>query len=104
MADLPMADRHETVLPPPPDDAREALAGALAADADTQLTALSAVVADHPTLVAGGPSSPPADANRSSATPTPGSATTAASTRCAPHGWGGRGFVRWSQPARTGRS
>ncbi len=34
MADLPLADRHDTVLPPAPDEAREALAHALAADSD----------------------------------------------------------------------
>lgn len=98
MADLPMADRHETVLPPPPDEAREALSGALATDGDTQLTALSAVVADHPTLIAGW-----AELAARGREPI----ERYAYARVGYHrgldalranGWGGRGFVRWSNP------
>lgn len=94
-----MADRHETVLPPPSDDAREALAGALATDADTQLAALSAVVADHPTLVAGW-----AELAARGREPI----ERYAYARVGYHrgldalranGWGGRGFVRWSNPS-----
>jgi hypothetical protein len=93
-----MADRHETVLPPPPDDAREALAGALATDVEVQLTALSAVVADHPTLIGGW-----AELAARGREPI----ERYAYARVGYHrgldalranGWGGRGFVRWSNP------
>jgi hypothetical protein len=53
VAELPMADRHETILPPAPSEAREALAHALAADAEARKAAVSAVVADHPSFVEG---------------------------------------------------
>jgi hypothetical protein len=93
-----MADRHETVLPPPTDDAREALAGALATDVEVQLTALSAVVADHPTLIGGW-----AELAARGREPI----ERYAYARVGYHrgldalranGWGGRGFVRWSEP------
>lgn len=53
MPDLPMADRHDTVLPAAPEEAREALAHALAVDPDARKSAISAVVADHPTFIDG---------------------------------------------------
>ena len=98
MVDLPMADRHETVLPAPPDDAREALSSALATDPDTQLTALSAVVADHPTLVAGW-----AELAARGREPIERYAYARVGYHrgldaLRGHGWGGTGFVRWSQP------
>ncbi len=98
MAELPMADRHETILPLAPDDAREALALALATDPDTRKGAVSAVVADHPTFLEGwatlaGLGDEPIERY--------------AYARVGYHrgldalrgnGWGGRGFVRWSNP------
>lgn len=94
-----MADRHETVLPPPPDAAREALASALATDPDTQLTALSAVVADHPTLVAGW-----AELAARGREPIERYAYARVGYHrgldaLRAYGWGGRGFVRWSTPS-----
>ncbi|MEX2505054.1 MAG: DUF3151 family protein [Egicoccus sp.] len=97
MSELPMADRHETILPPAPDAAREALASALAADADTRLLAVSAVVADHPTFLEGW-------AQLAALGREP--IERYAYARVGYHrgldalrgaGWGGRGFVRWSQ-------
>jgi hypothetical protein len=99
VAELPMADRHETVLPPPDDDVREALASALATDSDTQLAALSVVVADHPTSLAGW-----AELAARGREPI----ERYAYARVGYHrgldalranGWGGRGFVRWSNPS-----
>lgn len=97
-----MADRHETILPPAPDAAREALANALAADADTRLLAVSAVVADHPTFLEGW-------AQLAALGREP--IERYAYARVGYHrgldalrgaGWGGRGFVRWSQPTNRG--
>lgn len=93
-----MADRHETILPPPDEVARESLAGALATDPDTQLAALSAVVADHPTLLAGW-----AELAARGREPI----ERYAYARVGYHrgldalranGWAGRGYVRWSNP------
>jgi hypothetical protein len=99
VADLPMADRHETVLPPAVDTAREALAHALAVDPDARLAAVGAVVADHPTFLEGW-----------AQLATLGTAPIEryAYARVGYHrgldalraaGWGGRGLVRWSQPS-----
>ncbi|HSK21960.1 MAG TPA: DUF3151 family protein [Egicoccus sp.] len=102
MPDLPMADRHETVLPPAPDAARQALSSALAADADTRLLAVSAVVADHPTFLDGW-------AQLAALGREP--IERYAYARVGYHrgldalrgaGWGGRGFVRWSQTTNRG--
>ncbi|MFA9429585.1 DUF3151 family protein [Egicoccus sp. AB-alg2] len=102
MAELPMADRHETVLPPPPDAAREALAGALAADPDTRLLAVSAVVADHPTFLEGWAqlAALGREPIERYAYARVGYHRGLDALRAA--GWGGRGFVRWSQPANRG--
>ncbi len=99
MADLPMADRHETVLPPPPDDAREALASALAADEHARRHAVAAVVADHPTSLDGWSTLAGLgrDAIERYAYARVGYHRGLDALRAA--GWGGRGFVRWSQPA-----
>lgn len=51
MTGLPMADRHEVVLPPAPAEAVTRLEAA-AADAEPR-SALAPVVADHPTLLEG---------------------------------------------------
>lgn len=98
VADLPMADRHETVLPAPDEEARQALASALATDPDTQLTALSAVVADHPKLLGGW-----AELAARGREPIERYAYARVGYHrgldaLRGHGWGGRGFVRWSQP------
>lgn len=94
-----MADRHETILPESPPAVREALATALAADPEARKAAVSAVVADHPTFLDGW-----------AALATFGAAAIEryAYARVGYHrgldalraaGWGGRGFVRWSQPS-----
>ena len=94
-----MADRHDTVLPLAPDDARSALAHALAADPDGRKHAVSAVVADHPTLVEGW---------AQLATMGEEPIERYAYARVGYHrgldalrgaGWGGTGLVRWSQPS-----
>jgi hypothetical protein len=96
--DLPMADRHETVLPPAPDDAAEQLERAEAAAEGERLTAVGDVVGDHPTLLAGWASL--AAHGRQPI-------ERYAYARVGYHrgldalrgsGWGGTGLVRWSQP------
>lgn len=102
MAQLPMADRHETVLPAAPDDAREALAHALATDVDARKAAVGAVVADHPTFVAGW-------AQLAALGEEP--IERYAYARVGYHrgldalranGWGGTGLVRWAQDTNRG--
>lgn len=99
MVDLPMADRHDTVLPLASDDARSALAHALATDPDGRKHAVSSVVADHPTLVEGW-------AHLATMGEEP--IERYAYARVGYHrgldalrgaGWGGTGLVRWSQPS-----
>jgi hypothetical protein len=99
VAELPMADRHETVLPPAPPEAREALAHALAADPEGRKPAVSAVVADHPTFVEGW---------AVLATMGVEDVEAYAYARVGYHrgldalranGWGGTGRVRWSEPS-----
>jgi hypothetical protein len=96
--DLPMADRHDTVLPPAPEDLTERLQRAEKAPEGERLQAVGEVVASAPTFLAGW-------------------ATLAALgrepieryayARVGYHrgldalrgsGWGGTGLVRWSQP------
>ena len=98
MAELPMADRHETVLPPAPDAAREALSHALATDADARKAAISAVVGDHPHVVDGW-------VQLAALGDSP--IERYAYARVGYHrgldalrgnGWGGTGRVRWSNP------
>lgn len=99
MAELPMADRHETVLPPPRDGADEALTRALATDPAARKTAVGDVVAEHPTDLVGW---------AALATLADAPIERYAYARVGYHrgldalrgaGWGGRGFVRWSQPS-----
>jgi len=99
VADLPMADRHETVLPLAPDEARAALATAVASGEDQRKAAVSAVVADHPTFIEGW---------ATLATMGHEPIERYAYARVGYHrgldalrgaGWGGRGYVRWSQTA-----
>ena len=98
MADLPMADRHDTVLPPAPEDAQEALAHALAADPDARKGAISAVVADHPTFIDGWAQLAPYgdDSVERYAYARVGYHRGLDALRAA--GWGGTNYVRWSQP------
>jgi hypothetical protein len=96
VADLPMADRHETVLPPAPDEARDALAHALAADPEARKTAVSAVVADHPTFLEGWAQLAGLgdEAIERYAYARVGYHRGLDALRA--NGWGGRGYVRWS--------
>ncbi|MFA9445976.1 DUF3151 family protein [Egicoccus sp. AB-alg6-2] len=102
MPELPMADRHETVLPLAPEAARQGLAEARAADADARLLATSRVVADHPTFVEGWAEL--AELGREPieryAYARVGYHRGLDALRAA--GWGGRGFVRWSQDTNRG--
>ena len=102
MPELPMADRHETVLPQAPEAAREALANALAADGDTRLLAVSAVVADYPTFVEGWAqlAAMGREPIERYAYARVGYHRGLDALRAA--GWGGTGFVRWSQPTNRG--
>jgi hypothetical protein len=96
--DLPMADRHETVLPPAPDDVSEQLVRAEAAAEDERLHAVGDVVGANPTFLAGWATL--AELGRQPI-------ERYAYARVGYHrgldalrgsGWGGTGFVRWSQP------
>lgn len=98
MADLPLTNRHETVLPDPPDAARRALDDARTqADTPGSKSAVSAVVADHPTFIEGW-------AELAALGDEP--IERYAYARVGYHrgldalraaGWGGVGFVRWSR-------
>jgi hypothetical protein len=93
-----MADRHETVLPPAPEAAREALAQALShGDEDDERAAVGRVVAEYPAFVQGW-----VELSMLGREPI----ERYAYARVGYHrgldalranGWGGRGFVRWSQ-------
>ena len=96
--DLPMADRHETVLPPEPEDISERLTRALAAPEAERKQAIGEVVASRPTLIAGW-------SELASLGDEP--IERYAYARVGYHrgldalranGWGGTGRVRWSQP------
>ncbi len=102
MVDLPMSDRHETVLGEPPADATEALARAARASDDDRRAAVAAVVADHPTLLAGWATLAElaTDPVESYAYARTGYHRGLDALRAA--GWGGRGYVRWSVPANRG--
>jgi hypothetical protein len=99
MADLPIADRHETVLPAVDPEALAALERALADDPAVRKAALEAVVAAFPTFLDAWAALAPLGS-----TPV----ERYAYARVGYHrgldalranGWGGRGFVRWSQPS-----
>jgi hypothetical protein len=93
-----MADRHETVLPAPPEAAQEALTEALGrSDGDERRAAVGRVVAEFPSYVAGW-----SELSLLGREPI----ERYAYARVGYHrgldalranGWGGRGFVRWSQ-------
>ncbi len=98
VADLPMADRHETILPPAPDAADRALESALASDPASRKDAVGRVVADHPTFLAGW-----AELAALGDAPIERYAYARVGYHrgldaLRAHGWGGRGFVRWSEP------
>lgn len=99
MADLPLADRHETVLPAVSDDQRAHLQAALASEAAVRKAAVGAVVADNPTFI---------DGWATLATLADEPIEGYAYARVGYHrgldalrgrGWGGTGFVRWSEPS-----
>jgi hypothetical protein len=99
MPDLPLADRHETVLPPAPDEVRTALLEAQALDPERRKTALESVVGDHPEAVGGW-----AQLATLGATPVERYAYARVGYHrgldaLRAHGWGGTGLVRWSRPA-----
>jgi hypothetical protein len=96
--DLPMADRHDTVLPPAPDDLDEQLQRAESAPEGERLQAVGDVVGGAPTFLAGWASL--AAHGREPI-------ERYAYARVGYHrgldalrgsGWGGTGLVRWSQP------
>lgn len=98
MADLPLADRHDTVLPAAPDEQRAHLQAALASN-EGRKAAVSAVVADDPTFIEGW---------ATLAMLADETIEAYAYARVGYHrgldalrgrGWGGTGFVRWSQPS-----
>lgn len=99
MADLPLADRHDTVLPAASDDQRTHLQAALASEPPERKTAVGTVVADDPAFIEGW-------ATLATLADEPIEAY--AYARVGYHrgldalrgrGWGGTGFVRWSQPS-----
>lgn len=99
MADLPMADRHETVLPPVAEHVHADLLSALDADRETRKSAVGSVVAANPTFIEGW-------ATLASLGEEP--IERYAYARVGYHrgldalrgaGWGGRGYVRWSNPS-----
>ena len=94
-----MADRHETTLPEDPPEARQALAAAAATDPPARRDAVGAVVADHPTSVAGWAALAAygRDPIERYAYARVGYHRGLDALRGA--GWGGRGYVRWSVPS-----
>jgi hypothetical protein len=99
VAELPMADRHETVLPAEPVEVRAALTAALEAAPEDRRRAVGEVVAAHPSSIAGW-----AELAELGRDPI----ERYAYARVGYHrgldalrgaGWGGRGLVRWSEPA-----
>ncbi len=102
MPDLPLADRHETVIAPPPPSASRALAAALEVDPGDRRAAVASVVADHPTFLDGWAalSTLGRDAIERYAYARVGYHRGLDALRAA--GWGGRGYVRWSSSGNRG--
>jgi len=100
--ELPLADRHETVLPEPDAVAAAALDAASAAPAGDRRAAIAAVVATDPTFVAGWARLAPegTDAVERYAYARVGYHRGLDALRAA--GWGGTGRVRWSVPSNRG--
>jgi hypothetical protein len=98
VSELPMADRHETVLPPASHDVQAELVEALSlADLDERRAAIGRVLTGHPALLEGW-----AELSVLGREPI----ERYAYARVGYHrgldalranGWGGRGFVRWSR-------
>lgn len=101
MNQLPMQDRHETVLPDPDPDIRQRLAAAVAKN-DDRRAAIAAVVADHPTFLEGWAAlAQVADVPiERYAYARVGYHRGLDALRAA--GWGGRGYVRWQHPTNRG--
>ena len=94
-----MADRHETILPSDPEEVRSGLAAARDLPPEERRRALGEVVAAHPSSVAAWDAM--AEVGRDPV-------ERYAYARVGYHrgldalrgaGWGGRGYVRWSEPA-----
>jgi hypothetical protein len=99
VAELPMADRHETLLPDEPVEVGAALTAAREAPPEERRRAVGEVVAAHPSSIAGW-----AELAELGRDPI----ERYAYARVGYHrgldalrgaGWGGRGLVRWSEPA-----
>lgn len=99
MADLPMADRHETVLDDTAPEVAAALEDAAARPAGQRREALAAVVAGAPTSIAAWAAlaGEGRDAVERYAAARVGYHRGLDALRAA--GWGGRGYVRWAQAA-----
>ena len=98
MTDLPLADRHDVVLPLAPVDALEQLSQASIDDLDE----IAAVVADHPTFLEGWAmlavlAERPLERYAFSRV---GYHRGLDALRTA--GWGGNGLVRWEHPSNRG--
>ena len=102
MPELPLADRHETVLPALDGAIGDALAQARQATGPARREQVGAVVAAHPTCI---------DAWAELAATGRDALERYAYARVGYHrgldalrgaGWGGRGFVRWSNPTNRG--
>lgn len=98
MQGLPLADRHETVLPAPPPEAAGALLDAAARPEAERAALVAAAVAAHPASV---------DAWSALAAVTTDPVARYAYARVGYHrgldalranGWGGVGLVRWARP------
>lgn len=98
MPDLPLADRHDVVLPPAPVGALEQLAAASIDDLDE----VAGVVADHPTFLEGWAmlgvlATRPIERYAYARV---GYHRGLDALRAA--GWGGNGLVRWEHPSNRG--
>ncbi|MFO7960617.1 MAG: DUF3151 family protein [Nitriliruptoraceae bacterium] len=98
MAELPMADRHETILPGDPPELAAALDAALTVAPEERRGAVADVAAAHPASITGWAQL--ADLGRDPI-------ERYAYARVGYHrgldalrgaGWGGRGYVRWAEP------
>lgn len=100
MADLPMADRPEVVLPEPEPELSRALEEALFSD--DERTAVGALVAGDPTFITGWAhlSEVGRDAIERYAYARVGYHRGLDAIRR--HGWGGNGYVRWQHPSNRG--
>lgn len=99
MAGLPLADRHETVLPAVDPSLNDAHQAALTLDPAPRKVALSELVAGDPTFIGGWAalSTLGAEAVERYAYARVGYHRGLDALRA--NGWGGSGLVRWSQPS-----